>query len=67
MDEIEEIEIPKDLSNESIESDWENNRIREYGYLNQFEMMYDDKINNTNTWEEAILTIKSKYPKPENN
>jgi len=28
-------------------------------------MMYDDKVNNTNTWVEKIQAIKAKYPKPE--
>ena len=37
----------------------------EYDKLNQNEMMYDDEVNSTTTWKDAILAIKAKYPKPE--
>jgi hypothetical protein len=37
----------------------------EYDALNQLEMQYDDKVNGTTTWEDAIVAIKAKYPKPE--
>ena len=40
-------------------------RKAEYSKLNQMEMMYDDKVNGTDTWGEAIQAIKEKYPKPE--
>jgi hypothetical protein len=40
-------------------------RKEEYDALNQFEMQYDDKANGTTTWEDAIIAIKTKYPKPE--
>ncbi len=36
----------------------------EYDILPQFEMIYDDKINDTNLWVEAIQAIKKTYPKP---
>lgn len=39
-------------------------RKAEYDKLNQFELMYNDKINGTNTWESTIVNIKRKYPKP---
>jgi hypothetical protein len=35
-----------------------------YAELNQDEMRYDDMVNGTNTWGEAIEAIKAKYPKP---
>lgn len=41
-------------------------RKREYNYptiTKQLEMMYDDKINNTTTWEDAIKAVKDAYPK----
>lgn len=41
-----------------------NCRKQEYEKLNQFEMQYDDLINNTTTWKDAISAIKGKYPKP---
>jgi len=44
--------------------DYSRKRKIEYDKLNQFEMQYDDLINNTTTWKDAILSIKAKYPKP---
>lgn len=39
-------------------------RINAYPpYGDQLGMMYDDKVNGTNTWVEAIAAIKAKYPK----
>ena len=40
-------------------------RKAEYDALNQFEMQYDDQINGTTTWIDAIQAIKDKYPKAE--
>lgn len=39
-------------------------RVNAYEQLNQNELMYDDKINGTNTWVEAITAIKAEFPKP---
>lgn len=39
-------------------------RKKEYEKLNQFELLYNDMINNTTTWQSEIYKIKSKYPKP---
>ena len=39
-------------------------REEEYNKLNQFEMQFDDKVNNTTTWVDKINEIKAKYPKP---
>lgn len=39
-------------------------RKAEYDKLNQYELMFDDKINGTTKWQEAINNIKLKYPKP---
>ena len=38
-------------------------RIEAYRKLNQDELRYDDMIDGTNTWGEAIESIKAKYPK----
>lgn len=38
-------------------------RKEKYNELNQFELMYDDKINSTNKWSEAIAKIKKDIPK----
>ena len=44
----------------------EYSRLRkaEYNKLEQDEMRYDDLINGTTTWKDAILSIKALYPKP---
>ena len=39
------------------------NRKIEYDALNQFEMQFDDEVNGTTTWKDAIEAIKTKYPK----
>ena len=39
-------------------------RKAEYDKLNQDEMRFDDLMNGTTTWQDAILAIKAKYPKP---
>jgi hypothetical protein len=31
---------------------------------NQLDMLYWDRINNTNNWEESITAIKKQFPKP---
>jgi len=39
-------------------------RKEEYDLLNQDEMRYDDLVNSTTTWQDAIADIKTAYPKP---
>lgn len=39
-------------------------RKAEYDKLNQYDLMYQDRVNGTNLWGEAIEAIKAKYPKP---
>ncbi len=41
-------------------------RLRKAAYdlLNQDEMRYDDLINSTTTWQDAIAAIKLAHPKP---
>ena len=36
----------------------------EYDQLNQDEMRYDDLVNSTTTWQDAIAAIKVEFPKP---
>ncbi len=31
----------------------------------QLDLLYDDKVNGTNKWVDALTVIKDKYPKPE--
>ena len=42
---------------------YKDKRRVEYERLKQYEMMYDDKINDTTTWVDAIQAIKKSYPK----
>ena len=56
------IEI-KRLEAEYDSQEYSRNRKVEYDKLNQDEMRFDDLINDTTTWQDAILSIKAKYPK----
>ena len=40
-------------------------RKNKYDELNQYELMYDDKVNSTDKWGETIVAIKKAHPKPE--
>jgi hypothetical protein len=44
--------------------DYARKRKAKYDLLNQDEMRFDDLINSTTTWKDAILAIKSEFPKP---
>jgi len=47
-----------------IEPDYVTLRQQEYpSREEQFDMMYWDRVNGTNIWEETIQKIKEKYPK----
>tara|TARA_B110000208_G_scaffold92589_1_gene116488 strand:- start:1235 stop:1501 length:267 start_codon:yes stop_codon:yes gene_type:complete len=39
-------------------------RQQAYALLNQDEMRYDDLVNGTTTWQDAIAAIKLENPKP---
>lgn len=40
-------------------------RAAEYPSLaDQLDMMYWDRVNGTNVWEETVAAVKAKYPKP---
>ncbi len=43
----------------------EYSRLRKakYDLLNQFEMRFDDQVNSTTTWVDAINAIKTAHPK----
>ena len=52
-----------------LQTEWDSkayarSRKIEYDKLNQFEMQFDDSINGTTTWVDAINAIKVKFPKP---
>jgi len=44
--------------------EYSRNRKKEYDQLNQFELMFDDKKNGTNTWSEEVQKIRDRYSKP---
>ena len=51
------------------ERDWDSKeyarkRKAKYDALNQFELISDDAINGTTTHKDAIVAIKSEFPKP---
>lgn len=52
-----------------LQTEWDSKayaraRKIEYDKLNQFEMQFDDSINGTTTWVDAINAIKVKFSKP---
>jgi len=51
------------LQAEYDSQEYARNRKGEYDQLNQFELISDDSINGTTTHKDAILAIKTKYPK----
>jgi len=57
IDKIPEVEA------EDASQEYARNRKAEYDALDQFEMQYDDEINGTTTWKDAIAEIKTKWPK----
>lgn len=43
-------------------------RAEEYPSLSdQLDMIYWDKVNDTNVWQETVAAVKEKYPKPQEN
>jgi len=44
--------------------DYARKRKVKYDALNQFELISDDAINGTTTHKDAIVAIKSEFPKP---
>ena len=60
-------EVPLDLTevaDNTLITGWYDKRVAAYQELNQDEMRFDDEVNNTTTWIDAIKAIKAKYPKP---
>jgi len=43
--------------------DYSRSRKSAYDLLNQDEMRYDDLVNSTTTWPDAIAAIKQEFPK----
>jgi len=51
------------LQTEYDSQEYARNRKAEYDKLNQFEMQFDDQLNNTTTWVDKINEIKGRHPK----
>jgi len=51
------------LQAEYDSQEYARKRKAEYDALNQFELISDDAINGTTTHKDAIVAIKTKYPK----
>jgi hypothetical protein len=54
-----------------LKAEWENtqyrrDRVKAYPRIqDQLDMLYWDKVNGTDTWQQAIDAVKTQYPKPE--
>ena len=55
-------EVERIVINE-VNTEYQRLRKAEYDKLNQDEMRFDDLVNGTTTWQDAIIAIKNKYPK----
>ena len=56
----------KKLQDEYDAQEYARNRSSEYPtWQEQMDMQYHDAKNGTNTWQEAIEAVKTKYPKGE--
>jgi hypothetical protein len=64
IDDVKAKEIIETI-NEPEPYDYVKLRKAEFDKLNQFEILYDDLMNDTCVWAELIEGIKEKYPKPE--
>lgn len=60
-----EVVYDKDAVEASVNANqYKQQRALEYPSLpEQLDMLYHDKINNTNIWLETIQAVKDKYPK----
>lgn len=53
-----------ELDAEYASTQYQRNRASEYKTIaEQLDMLYWDKVNNTNLWQEHINAVKTKYPK----
>ena len=47
-----------------VATQYSRDRKAKYDLLNQDEMRFDDQVNGTTTWVDAINAIKAAHPKP---
>jgi len=53
-----------ELQAEYEANQYQRDRAKEYPSIqDQLDMQYWDKVNGTNTWQDAINAVKNKYPK----
>ena len=52
------------LAQDKASLTYSDKRKAEYAKLNQDEMRFDDQVNSTTTWVDAINAIKTAHPKP---
>ena len=53
----------EDLDRNLAATKYQRERKEEYNKLNQFELQYDDSLDDGTRWKDAIEKIKEKYPK----
>ena len=54
-----------ELEEEYAANQYQRDRQSEYPSIpEQLDMQYWDRVNGTNNWQEAILAVKTKHPKP---
>lgn len=56
--------LANQMHEEAMSTQYVNLRKREYNKLNQFDLMFQDSLDNGTRWADAINSIKAKYPKP---
>lgn len=64
LNDSEMIEVKAEAEKIAAQGTWLIDRQIAYAKLNQHEMHFDDMMNGTTNWKDAILAIKAKYPKP---
>ena len=52
------------LADYTAKTQYSKLRKAKYDLLNQDEMRFDDQVNSTTTWVDAINAIKAAHPKP---
>jgi len=63
QDELEQIDAEVlRIESQIAATQYQRDRAKEYAKLNQLEMQYDDMVNGTTTWRDAIMEIKARIP-----
>jgi hypothetical protein len=62
---LEELEVECDRLHQIwLSEQYRRDRAKEYPAItDQLDMLYHDKINGTDNWQQAIQAVKDKYPK----